>query len=64
MTKPTVIKFKAEIVSVSTRQDYAVRVVLDLPENQAEALRSLIESYQKGAFLEIAALPVKAEIGN
>ena len=52
------IRFKAEIVRVSTRADFGVRLTLDLPEKESKALQELIEVFRAGAVLQIAAVPV------
>ncbi|MEW6400439.1 MAG: hypothetical protein AB1649_01495 [Chloroflexota bacterium] len=56
--KPTVIRFVAEIVQVKTKADHGTRLTLDLPESESRNLSKLIEAYQRGALLEVAAVPV------
>lgn len=60
-TKVNAIRFVAEITQVKTKADYGIRLVLDLPENQAKALKDLITAYQAGAVLEVAAVPIKQD---
>ncbi len=61
MNDKAVIRFIAEIIQVKTKADYGIRLTLDLPDSQAEALKKLIEAYQRGALLEIAAIPIKPD---
>lgn len=44
-----------EIVRVTTRPDHAIRLVLDIPENQQDALVWLIEAFQQGKLVWILA---------
>jgi hypothetical protein len=52
------ITFPAEIVKVQTTQDGAIRLTLDLPADNVVVAALLMEAKQRGAVLQVAALPV------
>ena len=57
MTKEA-IEFPAEIIKVQTMADGAIRLTLDLQAGELEAATKLMEARQRGAVLEVAAVPV------
>ena len=52
------ITFNAEIIKIQTTKDRAYRLTLDIPEIHANSVQQLIEVYQSGAILELAALAI------
>ena len=60
----SIIKPTAEIFQIKTRPNFVFRLILDLPEIQAEALKMLIEIYQGGLVFEIASVEVRPEAGS
>jgi predicted transcriptional regulator len=59
--KDAVIKFQAQVSKVTTLADGGLRVVLDLSETDIETAKSMMQAKQQGAFLEIAAVPIKSD---
>lgn len=51
------IIFETAIYKAQTLVDHGFRVTLDLPESEAEAFYKIIQVYQKGGTLRIAAVP-------
>jgi hypothetical protein len=59
------ITFPAEIIKVQTMQDGAIRLTLDLPADRVATAALLMEANQRGAVLEVAAVPIDKQIkGN
>ena len=53
-----VIEFPAEIIKIQTMVDGAIRVTLDLSADKVQIAAQLMEAKQRGAVLEVAAVPV------
>jgi hypothetical protein len=63
MTKqPSVIKFQASVYKVQTLVDNGLRLTLDLSEKELNTAKAMMECKNRGALLEVAAVPVKVEI--
>lgn len=56
--KPAVIKFAAQVWQIKTLIDGGVNVTLALSEKELKQVSQLLECKQRGAMLEIAAVPV------
>jgi len=52
------IRFQAQIQKVQTLVDGGLRLTLDLSEKDLKAVTDLMECKQRGAILEVAALPI------
>ena len=52
------ILFPAEIIKIQTMVDGAIRLTLDLPADMIQTAALLMEAKQRGAVLEVAAVPV------
>jgi len=59
-----IIKFKAQVSKVTTMADGGLRVVLDMAETEIEVAKQMMQVKQAGAILEVAAVPVYAEIAT
>lgn len=57
-----IIKFKAQVSKVTTMADGGLRVVLDMAETEIEVAKQMMQVKQAGAILEVAAVPVYAEL--
>lgn len=55
------IMFETAIYKAQTLVDHGFRVTLDLPESEAEAFYKIIQVYQAGGTLRIAAVPYHSE---
>ena len=51
------LKFWAEVIKVQTMESGAIRLTLDLPENETVLMAQLAECKRRGAVLEIKATP-------
>jgi hypothetical protein len=59
MTKqPSVIKFQATVYKVQTLVDNGLRLTLDLSEKELNTAKAMMECKNRGALLEVAAVPV------
>lgn len=61
MTDEAII-FPAEIIKIQTMVDGAIRITLDLPADKIAVAAKLLEANQRGATLEIAALPIDRQV--
>jgi hypothetical protein len=55
------IRFQAQVSKVTTLADGGIRLVLDLAETEIEVAKQMMQARQAGAFLEVAAVPVKRQ---
>ncbi len=60
--KNSVIRFSAQVWQVKTLVDGGMNVTFSLSEKELKAISQLLECKQRGAIVEIAAVPVKQEI--
>ena len=60
--KEDVVRFVAQVSKVTTLADGGIRVVLDLAETEIETARAMMEARQRGAVLEVAAIPIDKQI--
>ena len=58
------IRFQAQVSKVTTLADGGIRLVLDLAETEIEVAKQMMQVRQRGAVLEVAAVPVTAKATN
>lgn len=55
------IRFKAVVNKVQTLADGGLRLTLDLSESEIKTATAMMECKQRGAVLEVAAVPIEAK---
>ena len=55
------IRFKAQVQKVQTLADGGLRLTLDLAETEIQTATAMMECKQRGAVLEVAAVPVLSD---
>ena len=61
MSEVEAIRFKAQIIKISTLAAGGYRLTLDLGDDDMTAVVSLLEANQPGVLLEVAAVAVKVD---
>lgn len=62
MKSADVIRFQAQVSQVKTMADGGIRLVLDMSEAAIDTATKMMQVRQSGAYLEVAAVPVKRDV--